>query len=185
MKKIIIYTIALFSCAAIFTNTIIAAETNSWLSITGGDKTTHKISIGAKSHFDYANFDKMPIEEEDFSYLMFYEMHNDFAYWQLGGSFTPGPDDDRFDHIITPQINLIAKDKIFRVGLGALASNVKIDGDSDWTDLYWQAIFGIGIPLGEHFGIDLYGHYIFKSWTKFEKPATEAPGISLMINFAF
>lgn len=185
MKKSLIYPIVSLCLTFFFINTAFAVSDNPWLSITGGDDTSHKISLGVKSHFDYANFDDIPIKEDDYSYLMFYEIHNDFAYWQIGGSYTQPPDDNRFDHIITPQINLIAKDKIFRVGLGALASNVKVDGDTDWTDIYWQVILGLGIPLGERVGIDIYGHYLFDSWQRIEKPISEAPGISLMIHFAF
>lgn len=185
MKKFIIFTLACLCFTIVCTDNTFAAKNNPWLSINDNNKMTHKISIGAKSHFDYANFSRIPIEDDDYSYLMFYELHNDFAYWQIGGSFTPGPDDDRFDHVITPQINLIAKDRIFRIGMGALISDIKIDGDDDWTRVYWQAIFGLGIPIGDHFGIDIYGHYLFKSWNQIEKPASEAPQVSVMVNFAF
>ena len=187
MKKTILVSLTCLCLSLVFNNGLFAADGNPWLSITGGEKSIHKISFGGKYHFDYSNFDRIPIEEDDYSYLMFYEMHNDFAYWQLGGSFTPGPDDDRFDYIITPQINLIAKDSIFRLGLGALTSNLKIDGDNDWTKVYWQVIFGLGIPLGSRFGIDIYGHYVFEGWNwdKITEPASEAPEISVMLNFAF
>ncbi len=136
-------------------------------------------------HFDYKEFDKIPLQEDDLSYLLFYEVHNEFAYWQVGGAFTPGPSDDRFDHILTPQLNLIIKDRFYRLGLGALSSNIKVDGDSDWSRVYYQLIFGFGIPIGEHFGIDLYGHYVFKSINKPVEPASESPEISLLVNFAF
>lgn len=184
MKKTL-FALIIFSVILFFSQNLFAVENNSWLSLAGGDNTTHKISIGGKLHFDYSNFDRIPIKEDDYSYLLFYEMHNDFAYWQIGGSFTPGPDDDRFDHIITPQINLIAKDRIFRIGMGALTSCVKLNGDSDWTRVYWQAIFGLGIPIGKHFGIDIYGHYVFKSLNKIGEPASEAPEVSVLVNFAF
>lgn len=185
MKNNIICIIISLCFISIFSDTAFATDRNKWLSMDSDEETTHKISIGGTWHSNYSNFDKMPIEEDDYSYLLFYELHNKFAYWQLGGSFTPGPDDNRFDHIITPQLNLIIKDRIYRIGIGALTSNLKINGDNDWTRVYWQCIVGLGIPLGSHFGIDIYGHYLFESWKKIEKPASAAPGISVMINFAF
>ena len=181
-KKQTTFLILLF--LIFFTSIAYTEERRSWLSTSNEDMTTGKISVGARLHFDYAEFEKVPIKEEDYSYLLFYEVHNEFAYWQVGGSFTPGPEDNRFDHIITPQLNLIAKDRIYRIGVGALISNVKMNDDSDWTRVYWQAIFGLGIPVGR-FGIDLYGHYVFESWNKPGEPASEAPKISLLINYAF
>ena len=181
-KKQTTFLILLF--LIFFTSIAYTEERRSWLSNSNEDKTTGKISVGARLHFDYAEFEKVPIKEEDYSYLLFYEVHNEFAYWQVGGSFTPGPEDNRFDHIITPQLNLIAKDRIYRIGVGALISNVKMNDDSDWTRVYWQVIFGLGIPVGQ-FGIDLYGHYVFESWNKPGEPASEAPEISLLINYAF
>ncbi len=183
MKKKLTITLILFFLI-FFTSTANAVKRKSWLTTDGGDKTTGKISAGARLHFDYAKFDRVPIQEDDISYLLFYEVHNDFAFWQIGGGFTPGPEDNRFDHIITPQINIIAKDSIYRMGVGALISNVKINNDSDWTRVYWQAIFGLGIPIGR-FGIDLYGHYVFESWNKPGEPACEAPEVSLLVNFSF
>ena len=185
MRKFITLIITC-SCLIVFSAaTTIAEEFHPWTSLAVSDNTTHNISFGGKYHFDYAWFDEIPIEEGDYSYQLFYEMHNNFAYWQIGGSYTPGPDDDRFDDIITPQINLIAKDRFYRIGMGALMSNVKIDGDSDWTRVYWQVIFGVGIPLGDSLSIDLYGHYLFKHWKAIWDPIAEAPEVSLTISFTF
>ena len=182
MKKQLRLFIIVFFIVSL-SSTAYAEKRKSWLTNTG-DKTTGKIAAGARLHFDYAEFDRIPIQEDDYSYLLFYEIHNEFAYWQIGGAFTPGPEDNRFDHIITPQLNLIAKDSIYRLGVGALISNVKMNDDSDWTRVYWQGIFGIGIPIGR-FGIDLYGHYVFESWNKPGEPASEAPEVSLLVNFSF
>lgn len=166
------------------TTTASAETENRWLGLDGGDETNGKLAIGARYHFDYKDLEDIPVQEEDLSYHIFYEVHNDFAFWQIGSSFTPGPDDDRFDQIITPQLNLIIKDRIYRLGIGAMISSVSINDESDWSSVYWQGIFGFGIPLGP-IGIDLMGHYVFESWSKPHEPATDAPEISLTITYDF
>jgi hypothetical protein len=96
-----------------------------------------------------------------------YEYHEGIGLWQIGADYVPRSSDKRFDSIITPCINLILKDRIYRIGLGALKSHVETDGDSYWTDIYYQVIAGLGIPLGSRFSFDIYGHYVFKKWDKF------------------
>jgi hypothetical protein len=119
------------------------------------------------------------------SYDLMYEYHEGIGFWQLGASYAPGPSDKRFDYVITPELSLILKDRIFRLGVGAMKSYVKSEEDSNWTSLYWKATAGLGIPLGKHLGIDLYANYLFKSWGKITDKDTSGLDYRALISFGF
>ena len=126
----------------------------------------NKLVGGVTFHTKIPAITNLPLKDGDFSYDLMYEYHEGIGFWQIGASYAPGPSDNRFDYILTPQVNLIIKDRFYRLGVGALKSHVETQDERHWTDIYWQIIAGIEIPLGSHFGIDLYGHYVFKRWDK-------------------
>lgn len=125
---------------------------------------SHRLAIGAQGHTRIDAFTDRALDKGDISYTMLYEYHEGIGLWQLGAGYAPSVDDA--DYVITPQINLIIKDRFYRLGSGAVMSYVKRDGDRDWTDVYWQVLAGVSIPLGSRFSVDVYGHYVFEKWNE-------------------
>ncbi|OVE75205.1 hypothetical protein BVX97_05175 [bacterium E08(2017)] len=122
-------------------------------------------SIGAKYRQMHSAFAELPYDDGDISIGLSYDKHSsesciqfavDYA-WELNGIPTA-------DYIITPQMNILWKDNAWFGGVGLLSSFIEDEQlGSDWTDLYWQLLFGLKIPA---FGtsMDLGIHYEFDDW---------------------
>lgn len=127
-------------------------------------------SIGAKYHPAHSEFLELPYDDGDMSVGIAYSGESEDSVWQLAvdyawdlnGSTTT-------DYIITPQINLLWKDRAWFGGVGIMSSYIEdmITGD-DWTDIYYQLIFGVKVPF---YGtsMDLGAHYEFESWNDLGK----------------
>lgn len=148
-------------------------------------ESTSKIAGGVRLYDEFPGLKNFPIEKDDLGYELLYEYHEGIGYWQLGAAYIPAPDDDRFDYLVSPQINLILKDRIYRIGTGAMKTYVKTNSDKYWTDLCWQMILGLGLPLGDHLSIDVYAHYVFKSWKDFTDTDQAAIDYSALVSVNF
>jgi len=123
------------------------------------------LSLGARSHVDHSTFVDLPYDDGDLSYGLAYEIHESAAYWQVAVLYAPDVSGvETIDYVITPQINLIMKDSFWRMGVGALGSYIR-DNETggDWTDVYWQFIAGISIPLSV-FELNAQAYYPFEAW---------------------
>lgn len=125
----------------------------------------HALGIGGRYHADHSEFEELPFDDGDISYGINYEYHEDVAFWQVGVMFTPDVGGtNTADTVITPQVNLIVKDDIWRGGFGVLKSYIEFDdGGSDWTDLYWQMHAGVSFPIGPVF-VTALAHYAFEDF---------------------
>ena len=124
---------------------------------------TQAIALGARQHAAHSIFTDLPFDD-DIGYTLAYEYHSTDAYWQFGVGYTPDPGgSNAVDYVITPQINLMAKDNFWRGGAGLAASYIETDTDSDWTDLYFQLLLGVAIPFGA-MEIDIQAIYVFEDW---------------------
>ncbi len=143
-----------------------------WLSqIVTASRADHLLLGGARAHQTRSEFPEYIPEKNDVSYLIAYEYHEDPAFWQLAAGFTPNPgNSNTVDYLITPEINLLFKDRMVRGGVGILKPYARgKDGmESKWQDLYWQFLLGVSIPLPGRLTIDLYGFYPFESWNRLD-----------------
>ena len=137
------------------------------VSMTGNVRAAGRsvLSGGARLHMDNSVSDDIPFGDDDISVLLGYEYHEDAAFWQLAVGYTPDVDSALgVDYVVTPQMNLIIKDNMWRAGFGALWSYVKPDvGKSDWTDVYWQFLLGINLPV-MGLSMDVNAYYPFEDW---------------------
>ena len=150
------------------------------------------ISVGTRYHLEHGSFDELPFDDGDMSYGAAYEWHEDGGYWQVALMYTPsvgGNVGDRTtnstDYVITPQINLLFKDGTWRGGIGVLRSYIKDKDDgAEWTDIYWQALFGVHLPM---FGLefDILLGYVFETWNDFESYAFDDMDYNVWISFSF
>jgi len=146
---------------------------------------THKLAMGVRYHDEIKAIPELPFEQGDLSWLLAYEYHSRIAYWQLGLGYTPESNTDSDAKVLTPQLNLIFKDSIYRIGFGALKSYVDVDGETDWTDLYWQAIAGIELPLGSHASLGLFGCYVFDKWDDITDSGDNGLAGNLLLSWGF
>lgn len=146
---------------------------------------THKIALGARYNDEVKAVSGLPFERGDVSWLLAYEYHEKIAFWQIGVDYAPKSSTDSEAKVITPQISLIFKDDIYRLGAGVLQSYVDIDGETDWTALYFQMIAGVDIPLGSRASIGLYGCYVFRQWKELIETDDNGLAANLILSWAF
>lgn len=127
--------------------------------------TTHEVGVGAYMHSDHSVFTDLPFGDDEFSYGICYNYHNDEAYWQIALDYAFDLEgSSTADYALTPQLNLIAKDGNWIGGVGILDTYIadEIAGD-EWTDLYWQLIFGYNLALGS-IDLSISVNYVYESW---------------------
>lgn len=123
------------------------------------------VIASARYHQARPDFKDYPFGDGDISYMLGWETHNDDALIQFGASVCPSfKDNEAIDYAISPEANLILKDRIFRGGLGALSTYTKTDADSKWMDMYWQFLLGLSFQLPSHLSLDGYAIYPFSDW---------------------
>lgn len=135
----------------------------------GAPTSESAFGVGVRSHSLHSVFEELPYDDGDLSYGLAYEYHEGSAYWQLAVDYsTDASRTNTVDTVITPQLNLIFKDRFYRGGLGVLSSYITYSGDDpslkdDWTDVYYQFLLGISIPAGS-LAIDVMAAYPFADW---------------------
>jgi hypothetical protein len=127
----------------------------------GSAESGSKWGLGARYHKEQGDLEDLPFGDGDISYALDYEYHQPNAYWQLVAGFCPDATrSNGVDYVITPALNLIAKDGMWEGGAGVLASYVSDDNpdNDEWILPYWQLILGIKLPV---FGIPLSIHALY------------------------
>jgi hypothetical protein len=153
MKRIIIC----LSCVLVATSAFCAARKSS--------NPKQAIGIGARDHVNHSVYEELPFDDGDITYTLGYEYHDMAGYWQILVGYTPDLEDKTVDYVITPQLNLIIQDRIFLAGTGVMGSYIEsVEDGGDWTDVYWQFMLGLEIPLGP-VKLEAMAYYPFDDWS--------------------
>ena len=131
-----------------------------------GSRVGHQLGLGMIYHKSHSDFDDLPFRDGDLTYTISYEYHEGIGYWLLGIGLTPSIDDnDDIDHVITPELSLVIKDRIYRAGVGILKSYISDQHDDiDDTDIYYRFNLGFNLPVSTHFCVDMNALYVFEKW---------------------
>jgi hypothetical protein len=125
------------------------------------------MGAGAKWHINHSEFLDLPYDDGDFSYSLFYQAHDKNGYLEALVEYAPTVNGDpAAEYVITPQANFVLTDRYWRAGFGALSSYIKYEDEEvgeDWTDVYWQFMLGLGMPVGR-VQVDAMAHYVFEKF---------------------
>ena len=125
----------------------------------------NRVSVGVRYHGTNEAVHVVPFGDNDISYSLAYEYHEDAGYWQIGVLYTPEIERDRsIDSVLTPYVNLIFTSDMWHLGVGILKSRVEQSDGSRWSDIYWQFITGLSIPFPGRISLTLYAFYVFAEW---------------------
>lgn len=125
----------------------------------------NRFSVGVRYHGTNEAVNTIPFRDNDRSYSLAYEYHEDAGYWQMGVLYTPEIDaDDNVDSVLTPYVNLIFKSDMWHIGVGLLKSRIEQTDGTHWSDVYWQLITGISIPFPSRISFTIYAFYLFEHW---------------------
>lgn len=137
-------------------------------------------------HKAHSDFESLPFGDGDLSYGLSYEYHEGIGYWLLGVDLTPSiGDNDLIDHVVTPRLALIIKDRIYRAGVGVLKSYISDKGNLiDDTDVYYQFNFGISVPLASQLCFDINSLYSFEKWRDINFEVSDIE-FNVIVNYLF
>lgn len=122
------------------------------------------LDVGARYHQKHSEFAELPYDDGDLTYALGYEIHEENMMLQLVCGFTP--ENDYMDYGITPEANLLLKDRLLHGGVGILSTYQSVEeGDSEWMDMYYQFILGLNLPLGNRLNLQANAYYVFDAWS--------------------
>ena len=156
-------------------------------------KSPHSLSVDGRYHTENTVFTDLPYGNADISYGLAYTFAEEHAAIKLGADFSPdvsgirdAPNTNKTDYVITPKINFIVKDRMFRGGVGILTSYIRDDqGEGDWLDIYWQMMLGLCIPLGQKLSLEGNVYYILERWDKIVNFRPKEIEYGLWLNYNF
>lgn len=166
---------------------------------------------GARYRRDHTKFEKLPFDDGDITYFLMYEIGNEHAAWQIGADYAPrvtglygasadakktrddaggeeAPENlgEEVDYVITPQLNLVFKDRIFRAGTGVMASYIKKDdGDHEWHYPYWQMELGLEFNVGKNLRAGVSAYYLLDRWRDITKFRTDEIEYGARLAYSF
>ncbi|MBI2440108.1 MAG: hypothetical protein HYV35_01930 [Lentisphaerae bacterium] len=156
-------------------------------------ESPHSLNLGGRYHTENSVFTNLPFGNADLSYALAYTFAQEHIGLQLGADLAPdvsGARDEsntnQIDFVITPQVNLIIKDRAFRGGVGLLTSYIRGDSDEDdWLDPYWQLMLGLSLPLGKKFSVDALAYYVLEKWSNIGDFKPKELEYGLWLNYHF
>lgn len=155
--------------------------------------SSSSLGVGLRHHILHTNFEDWPYDDGDLSYGVAYEIHESGGCWQVAVDYAHNVGETNVaDYVITPQLNLLFKDNAWRGGVGALASYIKYDeeespelaADDGWSDIYWQFLLGLSIPLGG-LSLDVYAAYPFEEWGEISEFEFDDVEVQAWLMYAF
>ena len=126
------------------------------------------LSLAGRYHPLSAALPEVPYGKGDYSGMVGLELHEGDAFWQLAVDLAPEAENaPEADLIVTPQVNLLFRDRMVVGGLGILKTYVDDDTrDDKWTDIYYQFALGFDAPLGRKLTLTAMAYYPFAKWNK-------------------
>lgn len=139
------------------------------------------------AHSAFTSEEGWPYSEGDISYAGAYQWHEEAGYWQLAVEYTSLADgSNTADYAVTPQLNLVFNDGIWRGGIGVLDTYLQDkDGEGEWSGIYWQLLAGLSFPLYKTFTVDVFSAYPFKEWARLKEFKWADLEFGGWVNFTF
>ena len=126
---------------------------------------------GARYHTNSSVLPGLPFESGDLSWLLGVELHEQAAYWQALLGIARGVEGLGYDtrYVLTPQVNLLLKDRSFLGGIGILRSHIDPDVPgmgSGWSRTYYQFLLGYDFSTSNRTNLNIFVVYPFLRWSE-------------------
>ncbi|GEM_PF-984360 len=132
-------------------------------------KTNPAVSVLVKQHSDLTkSFEERPYGDGDTSFGLFVDLFDGMGGWRLGASYASGlSGPGEADTVITPEVTLMAVDKMFEAGVSLLIDYIDTEEGTDWGDLYFQTSIGLNFNLGSRMSLGIHAYYPFEDYSGF------------------
>jgi len=135
-------------------------------------ESPHSLSVDGRYHTENTVFTDLPYGNADISYGLAYTFTEEHVGLKLGADFSPDvsgtretPHTNKTDYVITPQVNFIVKDQMFRGGIGILTSYIRDDkGEGDWLGSLLANDAGTLHPPGQELSVEGNVYYVLERW---------------------
>ena len=156
-------------------------------------QSPHSLSVGGRYHTQNTVFTDLPYGNADISYGLAYTFAEEHIALKLGADFAPdvsgtrdAPNTNKTDYVISPQANIIIKDRVFRAGIGLLTSYIRDNmGEGNWLDPYWQLMLGLCFPIYKGFSLEGNVYYVLERWDKITDFRLKELEYGLWVNYNF
>lgn len=152
-------------------------------------KRSHRVSVTARMHKEHSVIESLPYEDGDMGWLLAYEFHEGIGFWQAGMEVSNRPGKNPLiDYVLTPQLSLILKDRIYRAGAGVRWNYTISDDpeyDGSWSRPNWQFTLGLAYPIWNRFEVGAYGYYVFQEWSELDKFNADDIEFGLSVSYQF
>jgi hypothetical protein len=145
----------------------VAAALVAAMSVTALAAASHSLDVGGRYYQDKSNFRVLPYDDGDMAVSVAYEYAEQNVFWQLGCDVLPDSKyREALHYAVTPQLNLMLRDPAWFIhgGVGILSTFTHTDAGENWTDLYWQLILGLDIPVSDKWSVQANAFYVFDKW---------------------
>ncbi len=118
------------------------------------------------------------------------EFHEATAYWLLALGWVHNPsgfEEADVNYGLTPELNLILKDRAFIGGAGILRSYISSDEDdvSGWSKTYYQLLLGFNFSMGRRVTLSTFAVYPFARWSRLRDFSGSDLEYSLGLSYRF
>jgi hypothetical protein len=139
----------------------------------------------AKKHTTRSgDFEERPYGENDVSYGLFVDFYEGMGAWRFGASYASGlSGEGEADSVITPELTLLATDRIWEAGISALIDYVDTGDETEWGDVYYQFQLGLSMPVSDRFQVGIHDFYPFSGFSKVSKFSFSDLDYGLMLRF--
>lgn len=130
------------------------------------------LSVQYRQYAAHPEFAERPFDDGNFGYGVAYELRDEMGFWQIGARYTPDAGaDEQYDYVVTPFLNIFFRDRLALAGIGILKDYLAETDttDADWTDLYYNLILGIAVPVGNRLEVQAMAVYDFDDWGRLFK----------------
>ncbi len=144
------------------------------------------LGFGGRRHVNHSEFLELPFGDDDMSYFIAYELHDLSGLWRIALNYTSSIEaTDSVDYVLTPEVDLLVKDKMLMGGVGMLKSYIKDEISSDWTTTYWQLILAANFGMSQSVMLDVGAYYLFEEWKKVDEFDVDDLEYAASLKFSF
>jgi len=130
-------------------------------------RSNQRFGAGVRYHAQHDTERETAFDDES-TFGLVYEYHEGSTFWQLGVQYGNNLGTNTVDYIITPEINLMVADGLWRGGIGILSTYSNTEDDSDWSDLYYQFLLGVDVPIGS-LALSFQAAYVFEDFDELDE----------------
>ena len=147
----------------------VAPATAARRSASRASSALHTLTAYGRYYGDHSAYTNRPFQKDDIGVGLSYEYREATGFWQIGLEFCSRPGTWTEGYTLTPFLNLCFQDRWLFAGLGIRKPYLLDTDDDGWSDLYYNWLLGLEVPLGSRLSVNITGIYDFYKWQELDE----------------